>query len=70
MTTPIPFPVSPETKVRQLAAQMGVTYADALAFLQGVAFWIDRGHPFELAVQRHAQTMRDGCALAIAKAGG
>lgn len=57
------FPVSPEAKVRLLAEKLGVSYDDALSFLSGVAFWMDRGLPFALAVQRHAQTMRDGARL-------
>jgi hypothetical protein len=63
----IAFPMTAEDKVRHLAKQMGVSYGDALAFLQAVAFWMDKGLPFELAVQRHMQTMRDGCALALRK---
>jgi len=63
-----PFPLTAE-KVRLVAKQMGVSYGDALGFLSGVAFWMEKGAPFELAVQRHAQTMLDGCALALAKLG-
>jgi hypothetical protein len=67
MTTaaPIAFPVSHEAKTRLLAARVGVSHGDMLAFLDGVRFWMDRGLCFELAVQRHAQTMREGCALAM-----
>ena len=61
---PIRFPITGETKVRLLAAQMGVSYDDALQFLAAVSGWMDAGLPFELAVQRHMQAMRDGCALA------
>lgn len=46
-------------KVRMIAHQMGVTYDDALRFLSGVAFWMDRGIPFELAAQKHMQTTRN-----------
>jgi hypothetical protein len=65
----IPFPMTHEAKVRLLAQDMGVSYGDALSFLQGVAFWMEKGLPFELAVQRHAQTMREGCQLALRKLG-
>jgi hypothetical protein len=57
-----------ESKVRMIAKHMGVSYDDALSFLKGVHFWIEKGLPFELAVQKHMQTMRDGCALALALA--
>lgn len=57
------FPLSNESKVRLIATQMGVSYDDALSFLSGIAFWMERGHPFELAVQRHMQTLREGAAL-------
>lgn len=57
------FPMSNEAKVGLIAKQMGVSRDDALSFLSSIAFWMERGHPFELAVQRHMQTMRDGAAL-------
>jgi hypothetical protein len=63
----IAFPMSPESKVRIIAKDMGVSYEDSLSFLGCVAFWMEKGLPFELAVQRHMQTMRDGCALALEK---
>jgi hypothetical protein len=62
---PLSFPLSGEAKVRHLAKRMGVSYEDALAFLSAVAFWMERGLPFELAVQKHMQTMREGCAVAV-----
>lgn len=69
-TQPIPFPMSGESKVRLIAKQMGVSYDDALSFLAAVAFWMEKGLPYELAVQKHMQTMREGCALALARARG
>jgi len=57
------FQLSNESKVRLIAKQMGVSYDDALCFLSCVAAWMERGLPFEFAVQRHMQTMRDGAGL-------
>jgi hypothetical protein len=65
-TNTIPFPTTGEAKVRMIAKQMGVSYNDALTFCEAVAFWMGKGLPFELAVQKHTQTMRDGCALMLA----
>ena len=52
-----------EAKSRMMAHQLGVSYEDAISFLGAVAFWMQQGLPFELAVQRHMQLMQQGCAL-------
>lgn len=67
-TNNIPFPLTAESKVRVIAKQMGVSYSDALSFLAHVAHWMDKGMTFELAVQMHMKTMREGSALALAEA--
>jgi hypothetical protein len=68
-TTSTPHTNALKAKVAELARQMGVSTGDAMDFLSGVSYWMNKGLPFDAAVRQHMKTFREGCELMLKKAG-
>jgi hypothetical protein len=56
-----------QEKIEALAKSLGVSFADADAFMACIAFWMNKGLSMQDAIKAHAKTMREGCAIALGK---